>query len=187
VESSLVPSVADIHALELDRMTDDGGPASTAPIRQVNGGRLSDPRHDAVARTGTSMDEWFRQLGASHRRRNELAGQDTYAGRDRDLRRHMALRQHWPGIVAAMRTLSRSYNEGAGLDVLTIADAANGDGYDLLVEVVARGGQTLTMTLVDAELCVRQSPAIAGALDDGRRWLVLGASDEATAAYALQD
>ena len=132
------------------------------------------------------MDLWFRLLGASHRRRNELAshGQDAYQNRVRD--QHKALRQHWPSIVSAMRTLIRCYNDGAGLEVLTMTDDGNLDSGTLALEIVARGGQTLTITLVDAELCVRQNPGHVGSLDGGQRWIVLGASDEATAAYALQ-
>jgi hypothetical protein len=189
VELPIAPGRAQIPALELDRMTDDGGPVAhaVAPAHShLNAEHLNGTALGLAAGTGTCINEWFRELGVSHRRRNQLAAQDTYVCQNRHLERQIALRQHWPGIVASMRTLSHSYNEGAGLDVLTIAEAANGDGGDPLVEIVARGGQTLTMTLVDAELCVRQSPAISGALDAGRRWLVLGASDQATAAYALQ-
>lgn len=189
MQSSLVPVVPNIPALELDRMTDDGGPSPQAaipPVRPATAGPLNGTPPGASSHTDTSMDEWFRQLGASHRRRNELASHDHYTCQNRDLEQHTVLRRHWPGIVAAMRTLSRCYNEGAGLEVLTLADDANVESGALLVEIVARSGQTLTITLVDAELCVRQHPGTAGALDGGRRWIALGASDEATAAYALQ-
>jgi hypothetical protein len=177
VESFLVPVVPNIPALELDRMADDGGPAG-----HVNG---TPPA--ATTQTDTSMDEWVRQLGASHRRRNELASHDLYTCQNRELTQRTELRRHWPGIVAAIRTLSHRYIEGAGLEVLTVADGASGDSQTPLVEIVARGGQTLTITLVDAELCVRQNPGPAGSLDGGQRWIaLLGDGDEATAAYALQ-
>jgi hypothetical protein len=189
VQLSIVPGLAQIPALELDRMTDDGGPLEVpvrTPIRQVMAGHRNRTKPSAAVHTGAATSAWFRQLGASHRTRNDLASCETYTRQGRDLERRMELRRHWPGIVAAMRTLSHCYNEGAGLEVLTMADDANADSRTPLVEIAARGGQTLTITLVDAELCVRQNPGPVGSLDGGGRWIVLGASDEATAAYALQ-
>ena len=46
-----------------------------------------------------------------------------------------------------MRALVRSYNEGAGIDVLTVVDYTDSESRDLILEVVARDGQTLTMEL----------------------------------------
>lgn len=130
------------------------------------------------------MQAWFRHLGVSHRQRDDAAsrGARTLEVRDRE----QAVLQRWPNVVAALRTLSHCYTEGAGLDVLTVVDGASDDGRDLFVQIVARGGQALTVTLVGAELCVRTTPGTAGAADDGTRWLTFDASDEAIAAYALQ-
>jgi hypothetical protein len=130
------------------------------------------------------MQAWFRQLGVSHRQRDDAAsrGARTLEVRDRE---HAVLRR-WPNIVAALRALSHCYNEGVGLDVLAVVDGAGDDGRDVFVQIVARSGQALTVTLVGAELCVRTTPGTAGAADDGTRWLTFGASDEAIAAYALQ-
>jgi hypothetical protein len=130
------------------------------------------------------MHAWFRELGVSHRHRDDVAsrGARTLELRDRE---HAVLRR-WPNVVAALRTLSHCYNEGAGYDVLAMVDGAGDDGRDLFVQIVARGGQALTMTLVGAELCVRTTPGTVGATDDGTRWLTFEASDEAIAAYALQ-
>ena len=85
-----------------------------------------------------------------------------------------------------MRGLARSYNEGAGIEVLTVVDYTDSESRDLILEVVARGGQTLTMELAGAELCVRPNEGTAGAPDGGKRWLTFGLTDEDTAAYALQ-
>ena len=132
------------------------------------------------------MNDWYRQLGVSHQRRDEAAGDESRALQERDRERETAMQRRWPGIVAAMRALAGRYNEGAGLDVLTVVDDAGGESRDLIVTTVARGGQTLTMTLIGAALCVRPSPGTAGTPDDGRRWITVEASDEATAAHALQ-
>jgi hypothetical protein len=132
------------------------------------------------------MHAWYRQLGVSHRQRDDAAGDDSRTLEARDREQHAALRRRWPNVAAAMRAMSHSYNEGAGLDVLTVADGGSDDSRDLVVRIVARGGQTFTMTLVGLELCVRTTPAIPGAADDGGRWITFGTSDEATAANALQ-
>jgi len=102
------------------------------------------------------------------------------------LERQTAVRRRWPDIAAAMRALVRSYNEGAGIDVLTVVDHTDSESRDLILEVVARDGQTLTMELAGAELCVRSNEGTAGAPDGGRRWLTFALTDEGMAAYALQ-
>jgi hypothetical protein len=132
------------------------------------------------------VNDWCQQLGVSHRRRDAAAGQESRSLQDRDGEQEMVVRGRWPGIVAAMRSLARRYNEGAGVDVLTVVDDGGGESRDLIVTTAARGGQTLTMTMIGTELCVRPSPVTTGSPDDGRRWITFGASDEAIAAYALQ-
>jgi hypothetical protein len=98
----------------------------------------------------------------------------------------MAMRRRWPAVAAAMRAFVRGYNEGAGIDVLSVIDYTNSENGDLALEVVARGGRTLTIELSGAELCVRPNRGTAGAPDGGTRWLASGLTDEDTAAYALQ-
>ena len=132
------------------------------------------------------MNDWYQQLGVSHRARDEAAGSASRTVQDRDLERETAVRRRWPGIVAAMRSLATRYNEGAGLEVLTVVDDAGGKSRPPVVTIAARGGQTLTMTVSGAELCVRPSQGTTGSPDDGRRWIASGATDEAAAAYALQ-
>ena len=160
--------VANITTVELDRMTDDGGPPP------------------AAASPAGFLNDWYRHLGASHRQRDATASHEARTLQDRDRERERALRRRWPSIKAATRSLSRCYNEGAGIEVLTVVDDANDESGNLIVKILARGGQTLTMTLVGAELCVRTIPGTEGAPDDGRRWITFGSSDEATAAYAIQ-
>jgi hypothetical protein len=164
VTPTVLAATVDIPAVELDRMTDDGAPPQQA--------------------AASSMNAWYRQLGVSHQQRDEAAGHEARTRHDRDHARQLALRRRWPGIVAAMRALSDGYNEGIGFKVLTVI--ANDENGDLIVKVVQRGGRTLTLTMVGAELCVSTSPATEGAPDDGKRWITYGSSDEATAAYALQ-
>jgi hypothetical protein len=129
------------------------------------------------------MTEWCRQLGASHQRRDDSVRDQERTRLDCDRERQGAMRRRWPTIAAAIRTLVKSYNEGVGLEALTVVDRAD---RDLTIDVVARGGQTLTMELDGAELYVRPNEGTAGSPDGGKRWLTFDLSDEATAAYALQ-
>ena len=152
-------SVANILAVEVEPIADDGGPRA----------------------------RWCRQLGTIQRRRDESARHEAAALLERDREGQIAVRRRWPAIVAAMRALVGNYNEGAGLDVLTVVDYADRESHDLILEVVASGGQTLTMELGGAELCVRANEGTAGLPDGGRRWLTSNLTDEDTAAYALQD
>ena len=131
--------------------------------------------------------DWYRQLGASHRQRDESAAHTTRELRDRDRERQGALRRRWPGIVEAMRHVIRCYNEGAGHEALVVGEEANDKGRDLVLQVVAPGAQTLTMALAGADLCVSTTPAVVGAADDGRRWITLDErSDETVAVHVLR-
>jgi hypothetical protein len=139
-----------------------------------------------VMRPVLSSNAWYERLGVTHRQRDEAASRDASTLATRDQERHAALRRRWPTLAAATRALSHDYNQGAGGDALTVVDDASDGDRDLALQVVARGGQRLTLTLVGAELCVRATPGTVGAADDGRRWIAIGPSDEATVAYALQ-
>jgi len=130
--------------------------------------------------------DWCRQLGTSHRLRDESTFHEACAHRERDAQRQSAVRRRWPAVAAAMRILVESYNAGAGLEVLTVVDYTDSDSRDLILEVVARGGQTLSLELGASELCVRPNQGPAGAPDGGRRWLTFSLSDEDVAASALQ-
>jgi hypothetical protein len=132
------------------------------------------------------MHAWSRQLGVSHRQRDESAAHAARTLHDRDREQQRASRRRWPGIVEAMRHVIRCYNEGAGDEALVVVEEANDKGRDLAVQVVARGRQTLALALAGGDLCVSTTPAVVGAADDGRRWITFGTSDEATAANALQ-
>ena len=67
-----------------------------------------------------------------------------------------------------------------------MVDHTDSESRNLILEVIARGGQTLALELSGSELCVRTNKGTAGAPDGGRRWLTFGLTDEDTAAGALQ-
>ena len=131
--------------------------------------------------------DWYRQLGVSHRHRDESAAHAARTLQDRDREQQRAMRRRWPGIVEAMRHVIGCYNEGAGHEALVVGEEANDKGRDLVVQVVAPGPQTLTMALAGSDLCVSTTPAVVGAADDGRRWITLDdRSDETVAVHVLR-
>ena len=131
--------------------------------------------------------DWYRQLGVSHRQRDESAAHAARTLHDRDREQQRASRRRWPGIVEAMRHVIRCYNEGAGHEALILSEEATDEGRDLVVQVVARSGETLTTELVGGDLCVSTTPAVAGAADGGRGWITLDEpSDETIAVHVLR-
>jgi|KBSSwiStaDraftv2_1062776.scaffolds.fasta_scaffold32485_8 hypothetical protein len=133
------------------------------------------------------MNDWYMQLGLSHCQRDASAADGSRTRQDRDRAQITETHRRWPGIVSAIRTLARRYNDGAGREVLTVIDNADGHSDALVVTIVASGAQTLRVAVNGAELCVRPTPTAIGAADDGQRWITFGATDGAIAAYALQD
>ena len=146
----------DAHTLtiELDRMDDDGGPPrhalSTAtprlaPHRAGPTRPHTDASHPATPATATN--EWYRRLGASHRRRDESARLSARAIQERENAQENACRCRWPGIVEAMRTLIDSYNDGAGGEMLILRDNPSGQGDEPTATVTAGIGRTLVMAI----------------------------------------
>lgn len=132
-------------------------------------------------------DDWYVRLGRSHMRRDESARDDIRTCQDREREQEVSARRRWPGIVTAIRTSTTRYNDGAGREVVTVIDDADGESRVLVVTIIAPGAQTLRIAVSGAELCVRPTPSTVGAADDGQRWMTFAATDEAIAAYALQD
>ena len=168
MDSTVAPPLAAVPEADLDR------PMNGTPERAVN---------DAPGATS----DWYVRLGLIRSRREESAGDELRARGDRERKQETASRLRWPGIVTAIGNLTRRYNVGAGREVLTMIDDADGESRVLVVTIMAPGGHTLRVAVHGAELCVRPTPSTVGAADDGQRWTTFGATDETIAAYALQD
>lgn len=85
-----------------------------------------------------------------------------------------------------MCALIKCYNDGAGLEALTLIGHPERASEELQVEIVAGNGRTLTVALDGAEL--RIGPR-QGTTDPSERtwWMALtDRTDDAVAAYALQ-
>ena len=184
----------DMHTppLDLDRMDDDGSPprrALSTASRESALLRANEPVRGDASHLATPADAslaWYRRLGASHRRHVELSHLNARAMQERDDARQLACYHRWPAIVGEMRTLIGCYNEGAGEEILILADGVSRQGSEPTATVTARSGRTLVMAVEDGDLWVR-----GGADENGRtqgeRWIGLNRTDEATAAYVLQN
>jgi hypothetical protein len=140
---------------------------------------------DHLATPADATKDWYRRLGASQRRRDEVAQLTARASQERDDARQLACHRRWPAIVDAMRTLIACYNDGAREERLIIVDG-RADGEEPTVTVRSQGGRTLVMAVDGADLWVRASQDENGRMQ-GERWIGLNRTDEATANCVLQD
>ena len=177
---------------DVDRMDDDANPlrlalSTAAPRlapRRVSATRpRTGARHPATPTDATN--DWYRRLGASHRRRDESIRLSARAIQDRDNTQQTACHHRWPAIVEAMRTLIDCYNEGAGEELLILVHGPSGQDGGPTATVTARSGRSLVMAVEGTHVCVRASRSENRAQDE--RWIGLHRTDEATAGYALQN
>jgi hypothetical protein len=130
------------------------------------------------------MTDWSRQLGEKHGSLDRAASLKTQTLVDQENERHAECRQRWPTIVAAMRTLITTYNEGAGLAVLTLVEDSGTPSVSL--ESARNGRGALVMTLDGADVCVRTRHTGIDA-STGVRWVSLDRTDEEAAEYLVRD
>ena len=84
-----------------------------------------------------------------------------------------------------MRRLIACYNDGTGGEPLILVDQPSADD-EPIATVTARSGRSLVMAVEDADLWVRATEDETGGNQD-ERWIGLDRTDEATAAYVLQN
>ena len=85
---------------------------------------------------------------------------------------------YWNGQLVA------TYNEGAGLPVLTLVEDSDRPGVTL--DSARNGRGSLVMTLDGADVCVRTRHSGTDA-SNGVRWVSLNRSDEEAAEYLLRN
>jgi hypothetical protein len=177
---------------DVERMDDDANPprlalSTPAPRLARRRVRATRARTDArrPATPADATNDWYRRLGASHRRRDESVRLSARVIQERDNAQQMACRHRWPAIVEAMRTLIDCYNEGAGGETLILVDGPSGQGGPTAT-VTARSGRSLVMAVEGTDLCVRAGQSENSSTPD-ERWIGLHRTDEATAGYALQN
>ena len=131
------------------------------------------------------MKDW-RSLGAAHRRRDDMAASLAHTRGERDNDRAAASVARWPGIVRAIEAAVAAYNEGVGRELLGVVETSG--LHDPSVTIAATDGTIpgLVITLEGAELNVGNR-ALDPSSPGIKRWVDLERTDEATAAYVLQE
>ena len=132
----------------------------------------------------SAIHDWSRRMGENHGQRDRAASLQAQTLVDLEHERHTACLQRWPSIVAAMRTLVESYNEGAGPGTLTLAEDSTKHG--VTVESTNNGRNALVMTLDGADVSVRTRNGHDEPVN-GTRWVSLNRTDEDAAAYLLRN
>jgi len=132
----------------------------------------------------TTMHDWSRRTGEQHGRRDRAASLQAQTLVDLEHEQHTACVERWPAIVAAMRTLVASYNEGAGPGTLTLVEDSATHGVTL--ESTNNGRSALVITLDGADVSVRTRNGHADPVN-GTHWVSLNRTDEDAAAYLLRN
>jgi hypothetical protein len=132
----------------------------------------------------TNVDDWSRQMGEKHGDRDRAAALGAQARIDVEQQRQAGCRERWPALVAAMKTVVASYNDGARLEAVTLVEDAVNPG--VTVEAIANGHHALVIALDGSDVTVRTRSGPNDPLS-GTRWVNLNRTDENAAAYLLRD
>ena len=132
------------------------------------------------------MSDWARQMGARHRLRNQVSSSQVLALADGEKERQTLCLARWPKIVAAMRTLIASYNQGFGDDTIRLVEDPDRERPSVTLESIKPGCGTLVVALEGAELCVRPGGTHTHP-GHGQRWIGFNRTDHDTAAYVVQN
>ena len=131
------------------------------------------------------MNDWPRQIGEKHQRRDEAACLRAKAIIDGEHERSAACRVRWPMILAAIRALTEEYNTGFGLDVVVVVEGSDLEHPSVTLESVVSEHSTLGIAVDGSELLVRTRVAVDSG--ESTRWVALDRSNEDIAAYLVQD
>lgn len=136
--------------------------------------------------TGDGGD-WALRLGQRQRTREEAAACVARAEHEAADRVLVETRVRWLLVVDAITSLIAAYNSGAGRPVLTLAkDLGPSDGALIAVESNNEEHPFLSARLEGALICVSARDA-QGVSYHGEHRMISDRSDEATAAYLLQN
>jgi len=135
----------------------------------------------------TRVDDWSRQIGEKHGHRDRAAAHHVQAAMDVERQRHAACLERWPAIVAAMKSLVASYNDGAGLEAVTLVDdTVDRENASVTITSVTNGRRALVIALDGSDVTVRTRSGPNDPLS-GMQWVSLDRTDESAAAYLLRD
>jgi hypothetical protein len=123
-------------------------------------------------------------LGTAHRRRAEAAALITQRRNGLDDAGLESSRSRWVDILAAIRRIVATYNDGAGREVLVVTGS---DGSSsATIESEGCRISALVVTLDEGEIRV-ECRGTAPHHDGIKRWIAMTRTDNEMAAYALQE
>jgi hypothetical protein len=131
------------------------------------------------------MNDWPRDIGAKHQRRDRVASRRAQVIVDDEHKQTAACRLRWPMIIAAIRALTEEYNRGYGSDAVVVVEGSGPEHPDITLESVVSKHSTLGITIDGSELLVHTRNAVDSS--ESTRWVALNRTDEDIAAYLLQD
>lgn len=131
------------------------------------------------------MNDWPRQIGEKHQRRDCAASRGAQAIVDGEHERRTACRLRWPMILVAIKALTEEYNAGFGLDAVVVVEGSDLEHPSVTLESVVSEHSTLGIAVDGSELLVRTRGAVDSS--ESTRWVALNRNDEDTAAYLVQD
>lgn len=131
------------------------------------------------------MNDWSRQIGEKHRRREQSASLIAQAVVDSEHERRAALRLRWPLILMAIRALTEEYNAGFGLAAVGVVEGSDAEQPSVTLESLVSEHPTLEIMVDGAELRVRTGSAVDST--ERTHWVALNRSDNDIAAYLVQD
>jgi hypothetical protein len=137
-----------------------------------------------MRRLTTRPDDWFRYVGEKHGQRDRAAALEAQAALDLERQRHAACLDRWPALVAALKSLLGRYNEGAGVEAVTLVEDTVNPG--VTVESATNGRRALVIALDGSDVIVRTRSGPNDSLS-GTHWVSLNRTDENAAAYLLRD
>jgi hypothetical protein len=109
------------------------------------------------------------------------------AAMDAERQQHVVCLERWPAIVAAMKSLVMSYNDGARFEAVTLVDDTDDrENASVTVASVSNGRRALVIALDGSDVTVRTRSGPNDALS-GMHWVSLDRTDENAAAYLLRD
>jgi hypothetical protein len=131
------------------------------------------------------MNDWPRQIGEKHQRRDWAASLGAQAIVDAEHERSATCRLRWPMILAAIRALTEEYNAGFGRDAVVIVEGSDLEHPSVTLESVVSGHSTLGITVDGPDLLVRTRGGVDSS--NSARWVALNRTDQDIAAYLVQD
>ena len=131
------------------------------------------------------MNDWPRDIGAKHQRRDGIASRRAQAIVADEHERTAACRLRWPMILAAIRAMTEEYNRGFGSDAVVVVEGPSHEHIGVTLESVVSKHSTLGITVDGSELLVRTRNGVDSSAST--RWVALNRTDEDIAAYLLQD